>query len=162
MIKSALAKLLAVIVGTSAVTSCNGEASRNQNSGSGLSVELLVIEQTVGKQAPFTFQYSIRNGTAEAVRLLPWGTPLEEELMADSFNVEYQGELLPYTGRMVKRMAPLDADYITLSADETLTVTVDLTKAYNTSLPGKYTVQIKTFDDIYSITTQFLQCCRNR
>ena len=151
MIKSAVAKLLAILLGGSAISACNSQEEQQQVADDGLTAELSVIDEKIDNKSPFTFLYSIRNGTAESVRLLPWGTPLEDDLMADSFNISYQGELQPYTGRMVKRMAPVDADYITLGANETLEVTVDLSRAYNTSQPGSYIVEIKTFDGQYSI-----------
>ena len=155
MIKSAVAKLLAILLGGSAVSACNCQESPHQVAVDQLSVELSVIDEKIARDAPFTFLYTIHNGTAESVRFLPWGTPLEDDLLADSFNVSYQGELLPYIGKMVKRMAPVDADYITLGANKKLEVTVDLSRSYNTSGKGSYKVELKTYDGKYSIDGTF-------
>ncbi len=153
MIKSALSRLFAVILGSTSISACEGQAPQTDIPEDALSVRLAVIDKVIEKEAPFRFQYIIKNGTADAIRILPWATPLEKILSADSFDITFNGEQLPYIGRMVKRMAPTDADYVTISAGESVEVTVDLSNAYDTSASGNYRVQLRTYRGVYSIET---------
>jgi hypothetical protein len=156
VIKSALSRLFAVLLGGSALSSCEGQAPELDFPENTLSVRLAVIDSVIDREAAFRFQYIVQNGTEQPVRLLPWGTPLEDRLTADAFDVTFNGAVLPYMGIMAKRMAPVAADYITLGAGESIEVTVDLSRAYDTASAGEYRVQLKTFGDAYHIeSTEF-------
>ena len=156
MIKSALSRLFAVLLGGSALSSCEGQAPELNMPENTLSVRLAVIDSVIDREAAFQFQYIIQNATGQSVRLLPWGTPLENRLTADNFDITYNGVALPYLGIMAKRMAPVATDYITLGAGESMAVTVDLSRAYDTTNAGEYRVQLKTYGGAYLIeSTEF-------
>lgn len=86
--------------------------------------------------------YSLSNATAAPVQLLRWQTPLDG-VDNDLFTVSYEGEPVAYTGRMVKRATPTDADYIALQPGQSLSVEVDLSAHYDMSRGGRYTVSYR-------------------
>ena len=86
--------------------------------------------------------FTLTNESKETMNVLKWHTPLEG-FKSDMFRVEINGELATYLGPIYKRRPPKDDDYITLKPGETVTVTVDLTEAYDIARPGNYNVTYK-------------------
>ena len=114
-----------------------------------------------------SLHFYIENQTDLPIRWLPWGTPLEERLTADCFDVTVNDQQLDYIGIVVKRMAPTDADYIELAAGDKIEAEVDLSLSYDMAAAGEYTVQLKTVDgvncvgpDEFHLTTEPLRLTR--
>ena len=107
-------------------------------------VSLAAMKASVGRSEDLQVLFSIANYSSETFTILPWATPLEAVLSADSFEVIYNGSALPYVGRIVKRAAPAASDYIHIAAGEKKTVTVNLSYAYELDAVGSYQVQLKT------------------
>lgn len=129
----------------------DGSASDNRDSLIvGLAAKQLQLEPDADMQLVFT----VENLTDDAIVILPWGTPMEAVLSADVFDVEHQGDKLPYQGRMIKRSAPTESDYLTVPSGENLDFTVNLSQAYDTRTAGVYTVQLKTRDGLYRFDSQ--------
>jgi peptidyl-Lys metalloendopeptidase len=63
------------------------------------------------------------------------------ELTWSPFEVTHHGARVPYAGKVVKRAAPTNADYHTLTPGEVVNATVNITSAYNLSAPGAYRVR---------------------
>jgi peptidyl-Lys metalloendopeptidase len=74
-----------------------------------------------------------------SIRILKWFTPVEgvEEPL---FILIRDGEPVTYIGKMVKRPAPTEQDYLTLKAGESITSDVDLLQYYDLSISGNYAV----------------------
>lgn len=96
---------------------------------------------TVGESVQVSFK--AQNNTQKEFTFLPWGSPLENRLTGDCFEVTYMNNKLPYRGIMVKRMAPTAEDNITIEAGKTTEGKVTLNKAYDFSNKGKYVIQYK-------------------
>jgi peptidyl-Lys metalloendopeptidase len=82
---------------------------------------------------------TITNPNSSSIRILKWFTPLggvERSL----FTVSRNGEPVPYAGRMVKRAAPKEKDYIALMAGECMTSDVQLSDYYAFSVSDNYKV----------------------
>lgn len=86
---------------------------------------------------------TVSNSTSVAYTFLPWGTPIENRFTGDCLTVTLNGKELPYTGIMVKRMAPTDKDYITLQQGENTSGQVNLMDGYKLTEKGLYKVQFK-------------------
>lgn len=122
-----------------------------QSAEAGVVVSLAAVEAVVAADDSVELLFSIENFTAENFRVLPWRTPLEAVLSADIFDVTFADEVLPYRGRVVKRAAPGEADYLDIAAGEKKEVTVNLSQAYDTRTAGTYQVQLKTIDGEYQM-----------
>ena len=59
----------------------------------------------------------------------------------DCFYITYKNNKVEYDGKIVKRLAYTDEDYILLQAGETLKIQVDISENYFLSKPGLYTIQ---------------------
>ncbi len=84
--------------------------------------------------------YSVSNTTNAPVQLLRWQTPVDG-VDNNLFAVMQNGQPVAYVGRLVKRPAPTDKDYIELAPGQNLTVEVDLTAYYDMRKGGQFTVR---------------------
>ncbi|TDR45864.1 peptidyl-Lys metalloendopeptidase [Tahibacter aquaticus] len=84
--------------------------------------------------------YALSNTTAAPVQVLRWMTPLDG-VSNDIFSVSQNGAPVAYTGRLVKRPAPTEADYVTIAPGQTVSVEVDLTAYYDMRKGGQYSVR---------------------
>lgn len=80
------------------------------------------------------------NGGANSISFLRCHTPLDE-VEANMFRVERNGELVPYDGKVTFRDAPSDGDWVTLPPGAKNSVTVDLSEHYVLDQAGAYSVQ---------------------
>lgn len=79
---------------------------------------------------PIVIGFSLENPSPNAVWILKWYTPLEG-IKGKIFELKCDGEDIPYEGRMVKRGAPEQEDYIWLEAGSSVQVEVDLSRDYS-------------------------------
>ncbi|GMV29015.1 MAG: hypothetical protein AMXMBFR59_11400 [Rhodanobacteraceae bacterium] len=84
--------------------------------------------------------YSLSNTTDAPVQVLRWQTPVDG-VNNDLFSVSQNGEPVAYIGRLVKRSAPTDKDYVELAPGQSITVDVDLSAYYDMRKGGQYTVR---------------------
>ena len=100
------------------------------------------MNMTIDKQNPNSGKLliTVTNFSAEDVKLLKWKTPFETELSANIFDVYIGKEHIAYRGRVVKRGAPKEEDYILFHAAEEKTISVDLPQYYKMLKEGNYTV----------------------
>lgn len=119
-----------------------------------LQVSLELIKQSFQIGETVVVRYRLLNSTDRSIRLLPWGTPLEAPLTADNFQIEFNGEVIPYTGIMVKRSAPAAADYLNFSAGKSMTSDVELTPSYDMRASGEYTIQLRMVSGNCSIGSE--------
>lgn len=96
---------------------------------------------------PIELSMEIKNTADTPFTFLPWGTPLENSFTRGCLQVIHNNEKVPYTGIMVKRVAPADKDYITLKKDETYSGKVNVLEGYKLTKKGKYSIQ---FEETYN------------
>lgn len=84
--------------------------------------------------------YSLSNTTNAPVQVLRWMTPLDG-VSNDIFSVSQNGQEVAYTGRVVKRPAPADSDYVTLAPGQSISAEVDLTAYYDMRQGGQFSVR---------------------
>ena len=97
---------------------------------------------TFDRAAPLALRFTLTNFGAESRHVLIAHTPLDG-IDADIFEVERDGQPVPYEGKLVKMAEPQAEDFVEVAAGATLTGTFDPSEAYDMSLPGNYTVRYR-------------------
>lgn len=99
------------------------------------------IKDTIKVGDSVLLKFTVKNNKADTARFLKWHTPFEPLLSKYLDIINADGTEVNYKGAMAKRMMPPPADsYITLKANDSLSVTTDLLKAYAIDKPAKYTI----------------------
>ncbi len=109
------------------------------SSPSGLVVSLSADSMSFGAANDVILHVSITNLNTASIKILKQLTPADGE--NDSlFTVTRDGQLVSYIGKVFKRPAPSEQDYITLGAGESLTGDVNLSAYYDTTVSGNYAI----------------------
>ena len=108
-----------------------------------LSAGIRPVENIVLSDQAVEVLFYLANNTEEPIEILPWATPLERPLTADVFVVTFNGEAMPYVGRVVKRAAPTAADYITLQAGDKIEAVVNVSQGYDMRGVGDYQITLE-------------------
>lgn len=90
-----------------------------------------------------TVQFRITNNSGDIVKVPHWQLP-GNEATGKLFDVSRDGKQVDYLGPMIKRAAPTEADLVTFQPHETKVVSVDLSRAYDLSAGGDYTVRFRS------------------
>jgi len=89
----------------------------------------------------------LSNTSSSPLSVLKWDTPFEQTLSHNVFRVEKFEKGFPfpiavdYTGREVKRAAPVDDSFMVLQPGETITKDVQLNEYYDIDTLGEHTVR---------------------
>lgn len=100
----------------------------------------LAISARLTRHQPAVLTLIVQNQSKQTLRLLKRNTPLEGWL-ADSLIVERDGQPVPYSGAMAKRMPPTASEYLRLKPGASHRHRAALQPAYDVSQPGSYRVQ---------------------
>jgi peptidyl-Lys metalloendopeptidase len=90
---------------------------------------------------PVALRFRLVNRTDGPLWVLRWNTPVEG-WRGTIFTVTFQGTDLPYQGPMVKRGDPGREEYVEITPQDSLNVSLDLAEAYDVKRPGKYQVKV--------------------
>jgi len=85
-----------------------------------------------------TVQVKVTNNSNEIVRVPYWQLPGSDE--SRQFNITRGGQPVEYTGKIVKRGAPTDADLVSFQPHETKVYNVNLANLYDLGRGGNYSV----------------------
>ncbi len=102
-------------------------------------VSLSVDKESFAESDDVIVHVAITNPNDFPIRILKWFTPLNG-VERSLFTVTRNGEPVPYIGKMVKRAAPTEADYITLEPGASVTSDVNLAEVYALSVSDHYQV----------------------
>lgn len=92
--------------------------------------------------------FTLANTSPKDLWVLTWYTPLEG-IKGKIFTMTCNGVEIPYEGRMVKRAAPLEEDYILIKSGETVSAANDLATVFHLSESGTCTVNFRgTIHDV--------------
>ncbi|TDR45863.1 peptidyl-Lys metalloendopeptidase [Tahibacter aquaticus] len=83
--------------------------------------------------------YSLSNTGTSTLHVLRWMTPLDG-VSNNLFRVSQDGRAVAYTGRLVKRAAPTESDYLPLAPGQSISAEVDLTAYYDMRKGGQFGV----------------------
>lgn len=115
----------------------------------GLSITIDSARAFVGNGEPAVVRVTLRNDGAEDASILRWQSPLRG-VESNLFDVRLDGEAVAYLGRMYKRPAPGAEDYLRLAPGTSTTVEVDLSRYYDMSRTGEYSVGYRVAQDAAS------------
>ncbi|HEX4966060.1 MAG TPA: protease [Thermoanaerobaculia bacterium] len=90
---------------------------------------------------PVALRFRLANRTDGPLWVLRWNTPIEG-WRGTIFTVTFQGAELPYRGPMVKRGDPGAEEYVKVTPETSINVSLDLAEAYDVKRPGKYEVKV--------------------
>ncbi len=93
------------------------------------------------KPTTFMLHVEMENVSGRTLRILKWRTPLAADIGAPIFEVKIDGTPAPYIGKLIKRSAPQDDDYLILEPGRTASVEVDLANLYDLGRTGLCTVE---------------------
>ena len=102
----------------------------------------LALDAQQDAASPFLVTFELQNAGSEPVYVLRRRTPLEG-LRSNCLTVKASGAAVPYDGILVKRGPVQDSEYELVAPGKAATGTVDLSKAYQVSRPGKYEVDFQ-------------------
>ena len=107
-------------------------------------LRISMLADSNGSQAFMgTVQFRITNNSNDIVKVPSWLLP-SSEATGKLFDVSRGGKQVDYLGPMIKRAAPTEADLVTFQPHETKVVSVDLSRAYDLSAGGDYTVRFRS------------------
>ena len=115
-------------------------SARAQGSLNGATVSLKVDSASFGTGDRVVVRVNISNPTNSQVRILKWLTPALG-VEASLFNVTRDGKAVAYLGKLVKRAAPTESDYLTIAPGGSVTSDVNLADYYDLSASGNYSVK---------------------
>ncbi len=99
----------------------------------------LSAESSYRAGQPVEIIFTLDNVSEDTLYILKWYTPLEG-LKGNIFKVMLDSGEIRYRGPMVKRGQPDQDDYIRLGPGEATENRIDLSRGYNLSTPGRYSV----------------------
>lgn len=109
-----------------------------------IDIRLDILQLKHNRNDAVTVQTTFTNTSNAPIKFLKWDTPLEGKFYADMFTVKQEnGKPVAYLGKLVKRRPATESDYITLKAKQSISATLDLSKAYAISNVGHYTAQYR-------------------
>jgi hypothetical protein len=85
-------------------------------------------------------RFTLTNNSDVDLYVLKWYTPLEG-IGGEIFNVERDGQVIPYGGILAMRGDPTPEGYLLLEAGQSASAEVDLATAFDFSQPGAYTIE---------------------
>jgi peptidyl-Lys metalloendopeptidase len=108
----------------------------------GVTVDISPDRQSLGKNDDVLVTVTLTNRSATVQYLLAWQTPLAG-VQAPLFEITRDGQDLPYLGIQAKRRAPGAADYIALAPGASRSVKVELSRLYDMTVTGAYSVRYR-------------------
>jgi peptidyl-Lys metalloendopeptidase len=142
--------IVLVIMSLISLSGCNKgvDASTAQAS---LELRLSIEEASLG-EGKVVLKSVLTNNSTQKVSFLPWGTPLDSGVNGHFLSVvdRASDKELVYRGRLVKRRAPTEDDYVVLGASQSATMLLDLSRSYDfcssTSYLLAFSGQISSFN----------------
>lgn len=110
-----------------------------------LKIELTLDKSEYRGNEPVNIKYALTNTGTVSMTVLKWNTPLEG-MVGNPFIVTLEGaaEERAYSGVHIGRIGgPVDEDWVSIGAGESISATVDLSAAYDLSEVGRYEVRMR-------------------
>lgn len=106
-------------------------------------VTVAPVKPTVERGDDVLVRVTLTNSSSTAQHLLRWRTPLDG-VESPLFEVRRDGQPVRYLGRRIKRAPPGPADYVRLDPGASLSKTVELSRLYEMSVTGSYTIRYRS------------------
>ncbi len=101
------------------------------------------VQPTLDSGSVVSMRFTLRNRTAERVKVLKWDTPFEG-IAGEIFDIKRGGQRVSYHGILVKRGDPLPEDYISIAPGGAESTEIDLAKSYDFSKAGDYDIDFRS------------------
>jgi hypothetical protein len=103
----------------------------------------LQVPAEIPDDGKVVLKFTLQNNTDVDLYVLQWFTPFEG-LGGDIFRVTHAGRLIPYQGPLAERSEPTPEAYLWLGPKDSASVEVDLTRAYDFSQAGEYSIEFRS------------------
>jgi len=111
--------------------------------GAVVEVTVTPLKPSVGRGDDVVVRVTLSNSSSTVQHLLRWRTPLDG-VESPLFEVRRDGQPVRYLGRRVKRAPPGPMDYVRLEPGAALSQTVELSRLYEMSVTGSYTIRYRS------------------
>ncbi|MFC5461643.1 M35 family metallo-endopeptidase [Massilia niabensis] len=108
----------------------------------GVRVTVMPEKAALGASEDVYVNVTLTNTSSSPQYVLKWRTPFEG-LSAPLFDITRDGAKVPYTGALIKRAKPTQADYYLLKPGASHTVKVELSALYDLSVTGDYAIRYR-------------------
>lgn len=133
-----IAAIMLTILSISCQTPKNQEVSKIGSTGEArVSIEFDKVN--FDRSEPIIVRVTFENPNEFPIKILKWFTPLEG-IDRSLFSIMRNGKPVRYLGRLVKRAALSDSDYLTINAGATISCQVNLSVYYDLAISGNYDV----------------------
>lgn len=112
---------------------------------SGIAVSVKVDRQSLSVDDEIWAEVTYSNVSNREIGLLKRDTALGGGMTEDLFAIEFEGRELRYTGAHVKRLAPIDTDYVYLKPGQSASEKIDLLRSYPIDYKGEYFVRLRNY-----------------
>lgn len=129
-----------------------GLAVGAQAGSNGVKVDVALDRAALGPADDVLVKVTITNTSSTPQYVLKARTPFEG-LSAPLFDITRDGAKVAYTGALIKRGKPTQADYYLLKPGASHTVKVELSSLYDMSVSGDYAIRYRTASPDLFLTT---------
>lgn len=138
ILHKSIAAIMFTILSISCQTPTNQEVAKIGPTGEArVSIEFDKVN--FDRSEPIIVHVTFENPNEFPIKILKWFTPLEG-IDRSLFSIMRNGKPVRYLGKLVKRAAPSDSDYLTINAGATISCQVNLSAYYDLAIPGNYDV----------------------
>ena len=113
-----------------------------QAGSNGVRVTVMPEKAALGASDDVYVNVTLTNTSSSPQYVLKWRTPFDG-LSAPLFEITRDGAAVPYTGALIKRAKPTQADYYLLKPGASHTVKVELSALYDLSVTGDYAIRYR-------------------
>jgi len=118
----------------------------------------VTIESPTDGASPLRLLVSVTNDLPHTTHLLKWRTPFDALEGLYSFVILKDGKPMEYKGPIAFRLAPQTYDFLSFNSQQTRSVIVDLSKAFDFPQSGRYQVQMLGLaEDGVRLTSNIIQ-----
>ena len=113
-----------------------------QAGSNGVTVTVVPEKAALGASDDVHVNVTLTNTSSSPQYVLKWRTPFEG-MSAPLFDITRDGAKVAYTGALIKRAKPTQADYYLLKPGASHTVKVELSALYDLSVTGDYAIRYR-------------------
>jgi peptidyl-Lys metalloendopeptidase len=116
-----------------------------------LAVEIELVGHAPSQYGVIKLRFIYTNTSDQTISIAQRGTALEDALLEDLLLVERNGEVLPYSGPIAKRLMPTASDTRRLLPSEAVQSVVEIQDAYDFTVAGEYHLTAKQYTNKKSV-----------
>ncbi len=152
--------LLIIATAMFAMSACGQTVDHSVSHNRGIVLELSVVGDAL-LSGKVVLRSSVTNNREQAVKFLPWNTPFEVPISGDFLSVvdKATGQILAYQGMMIKRLPPVEDDFVILPAGGTLVKELDISTGFDFCAGSLYSIVFS--GALYNQSSKLLEIDKN-